>query len=318
MKKNNLELLDLKGRVKSLKEISYQAVEKLGKILKGKLDRQQDTGDDFYYLFNEYGNISESIIYSSNDGSPIVKFSDKYDEFGNKIETNQFYFQDNRNSKTTYKYNDKGNKIEEIHYNSNGSPYTKTIKKYNDKGNEIESYDYKSDGSLESKWTRKYDDTGKLIEMNYFKIGINNRDVLVDIYTYMYDNNGIKLEDKRNHLMEQSCWIDTYKYDDKGRMIEQTTHRNGSFFSDLIYIYDDTGKIIEGIEHNPMYQNKYAKFTLKYDESGQQTGLNQYDISDNLFFKVIYLYDNQKNWIQKITYKNNSPQHIIERAIEYY
>ena len=101
-KKNDLTEENLKGKVKSIKETTYKAVDKFGQIEKGD-------------VLNNYFNI--------------------YNEKGNKIEDNFYDSDGNLSSKDTYEYDEKGNKIEKNVYDSNGRLGYKFIYKYNEKGN---------------------------------------------------------------------------------------------------------------------------------------------------------------------------------------
>ena len=102
-KKNDLTEENLKGKVKSIKETTYKAVDKFGQIEKGD-------------VLNNYFNI--------------------YNEKGNKIEDNSYDSDGRLHSKYTYKYDEKGNMIEENWYESDGSLYEKHTYKYEyDKNN---------------------------------------------------------------------------------------------------------------------------------------------------------------------------------------
>ena len=123
-KKNDLTEENLKGKVKSIKETTYEAVDKFGQIEKGD-------------ALNNYFNI--------------------YNEKGNKIEDNSYDSDGNLSSKDTYEYDEKGNNIERNWYDSDGRLGYKLIYKYDEKGNNIEENWYDSDGSLYEKHTYKYE-----------------------------------------------------------------------------------------------------------------------------------------------------------------
>ena len=95
--KNDLNEMNLNGKVKSIREYSYEAVEKFGEISKGNRI-SEISGSDEYILFNDKVNNIERNIYNS-DGSLDTKW--------------------------TYKYDDKRNNIQENWYNSDGRLYNK-------------------------------------------------------------------------------------------------------------------------------------------------------------------------------------------------
>jgi hypothetical protein len=54
--KNDLQRLELKGSVKSIRQTSYQAVNKSDSIIKGKRKLESADVPDHYIVFNDQGN----------------------------------------------------------------------------------------------------------------------------------------------------------------------------------------------------------------------------------------------------------------------
>jgi len=87
---------------------------------------------------------------------------------------------------------------------------------------------------------------------------------------------------------------DTYKYDEKGNMIEENKYNaDGSLKSKDTYKYDEKGNRIEVICNNAD-GILYYKFTFKYE----------FDATDN--------------WIKKTFTADGKPKDLTERVIEYY
>ena len=146
--KNDLAELKLNGKVKSIREIPYEAVEKFGEVVKGDaLDR---FGENLQITFNEKGNKLEKNSFNP-DGSLSFKHTYKYDDKGNQIELNFFNPDDNLDFKFTYKYDDKGNEIERNSFNSDGSLFLKYTYKYtyDQQGNWIQRIAYKVKNGVE-------------------------------------------------------------------------------------------------------------------------------------------------------------------------
>lgn len=59
---------------------------------------------------------------------------------------------------------------------------------------------------------------------------------------------------------------------------------------------------------------------IHYDDKGNNIEFNFLNSDGSLDTKLTYHYDydTENNWIEQIKYKNNIPQEIIERTIEYY
>ena len=177
-KKNDLTEENLKGKVKSITENTYEAVNKFGQIEKGDVLVDSSavyTDDGRFKIYNEKGNKIEENYYNSN-GSLIYKNTYKYDEKGNKIEENYYNSNGRLYSKTTYKYDEKGNMIEDNFYDSDdGSLIYKNTYKYDEKGNIIEENHYDSNGRLDSKYTYEYDKNNNWTQRIEYKNTIPHR-----------------------------------------------------------------------------------------------------------------------------------------------
>ena len=151
-KKNSIEERNLFGKVKSIRSMEYDVVDKFGDIQKVNISFSIRFNN--YEIFNKEGNVIEYNGYNS-DGSLDDKYIYKYDDNGNRIESNGYNSDGSLKSKFIDKYDDNGNKIEYIRYNSDGFLDWKSISKYDDKGNRIESIEDNSNGSLN--YTLSYD-----------------------------------------------------------------------------------------------------------------------------------------------------------------
>ena len=114
-KKNDLTEENLKGKVKSIKETLYEAVDKFGQIEKGNV--LYDAFTFPFTIYDEKGNNIEENHYDS-DGRLSYKYTYKYDEKGNTIEQNIYYHGSRPAENYSYKYEyDKNNNwTQEIEY----------------------------------------------------------------------------------------------------------------------------------------------------------------------------------------------------------
>ena len=167
--KNDLAELKLNGKVKSIREIPYEAVEIFGEV--GMGDVLGIINKNLQITFNDKGNKLEENWFNP-DGSLYRKWTYKYDDKGNKIEQNSFNPDGSLSFKYTYKYDDKGNQIELNSFNPDDNLDFKLTYKYDDKGNEIERNSFNSDGSLFLKYTYKYtyDQQGNWIQRIEYKV----------------------------------------------------------------------------------------------------------------------------------------------------
>ncbi len=289
--KNDRSKLKLKGEVRYMREIHYNAGEKFGKITIGNSSK-----GDLSYHFNTNGFLIEKRIFN------LYGATEK---------------------QTTYKYNTKGDKIEQNEYDSNGNLEYKTIYKYDINGNRIKKNTYRSDKSLKDETTYKYDNDGNKIE-EYEHIPKYIDDEGYQLYnelehssyrkiTYEYDTNGrIKGRtredeydndwlyykyDTNGNIREEGSGVDwrTYKYDDNNNNIESIWYYSGGVMSKDSYKYDDNHNVIENIE---------------YDDEDEQIINKEYSYE--------YEYDKKGNWTKQIVYEDHFPKKVIERTIEYF
>lgn len=245
--KNDLTELKLKGKIKSLSETTFKAIDKFGIIQKGDMifpyksftlfnvkgnEIEKDGYNILYgngkqtYKCDDDGNHIEWNTYNS-DGILVQKYTYKIDNKGNVIEGNCYKPDGSFSRKYSNKYDDKGNNIEENHYGPDGSLYGKVTYKYNDKGNNIEQNWYMSDGSLTEKLIYKYDNMGNNIEEYSYKSdgSLNKKQ------TYKYDNKGNKIEfnlyNTEGSLDNTSIFTFNYNYDINGNWIKKTEFING-------------------------------------------------------------------------------------------
>ena len=197
----------------------------------------------------------------------------------------------------------------------------------------------KIDGSLFNKETYKYDTKGNLIERSIRHYTV---DSFSDKKTYKYDAKGNRIEANgfRGEGNGQP-YEETYQYDAKGNLIYTFT----SLFTSYNYKYDDNGNLIEGIvsgdeggpvcistykyddNGNTIEENNYnpdgsliSKITFEYDDKGNYIERNSYDTEGSFWEKETFKYkfDEEGNWIKRITFKNQIPESIEEREYEYY
>jgi hypothetical protein len=320
--KTGWEYHSLQGRVKSVNEISYEAIKTYDGVKKGGRKRADhiEAGINDFVLFDDKGNELQLILYY-NDGSLWKR------EY--------------------YDYDDKGNRIKEIEYDKADTtyPFIHTYK-YNDFGNEIERYVfYTSSGPmLDDSWT--YNEKNQLVNRINYSTTSKHK---LKRYMYTYDKNGFLIG------MEEYDWdsvltqAETYKNDDKGWIIEKKLERKGvekaTYYT---YKYDGSGNKIEECHYYPKNVLEY-KYTYKYDKENRKIeeiryrGKNidfdyryvyEYDqygnkVLDDYFMNAgdpplahrtwTYKYDVMGNWTESTEYdKDGNPLFIIDREITYY
>lgn len=209
-KKNDLEIDNIHGHVKSMHEYDYQrpGVDKNDiDPLKLPLD---DTTKHSTFNYDVNGNLTE---YLNNDKVTLESYT--FDNSGNRIHGKTFNPRENTTELKSYIYDDKNNLIEKrIQTVKRDTVETKSIFKYDDKGvlKETDSY---SKNKYINKWLYKFDDKGNQTESSMY----NGKDSLVERWTYVYDERGnnTELALYQDSLREKYV----YTFNDHNDMIEE-------------------------------------------------------------------------------------------------
>ena len=226
---NDLKRSNLYGKIKTIRKIKYDVVEKFGKISKGKIWDSYWNND--FTIFNKDGNLVELNRFKPN-GNLEYKSISKYDNRGNRMGSFIYNSDGSIRSKIISKFDDKGNNIEEFIYNSDGSLDKKQIRKFDDKGNYIESVMIGSDGVLRLKLTFKYDDKGNTIGISNF----NSDGILKFKSTYIPDDRGNDIEkyvyNSNGSLIHKSVY--NYEFDKHGNWIKRFEYKQKNSESKLV------------------------------------------------------------------------------------
>ncbi len=110
----DVQEMNLKGKVKSVREMYYSAIEKDGKIVKDKMD------DNYLIKYDKNGNQIEKIVYDLN-GNIKYATETKYSRPGLRA---QHLFKNEKNETTTrwvYEYDVNDYLVKETAYNSSGN-----------------------------------------------------------------------------------------------------------------------------------------------------------------------------------------------------
>jgi len=277
--KNDLKDMELKGRIKSIRQNVYTVDEdKLPDIQKGERDFKFNIYQNYTIFFDDKGNKTEETHCNIN-----------YLYEGFKPYDTVFYY------RTIYTYNDKGNLKEADEYKSNnyktdGILDNRMIYKYNENDKWDEYHIYNADSTLSGEGFCEYDGKNVIREIAYY-IDMNFHSETFN----KYDDSGNIIETNSCSYYtngDTTCSKCINKYDPAGEKIEE---HSSSWFGivDVLYKYDNNGNIIE----------EFFK-----GETGAEDIVNTYE----------YKYDAEGNWTEKREYKNRVPKYIFERKIVYY
>lgn len=312
-KKSNWKEENLYGKVKSVREISYQAVKKNGTLEKGAVCDIEC--HNFLLYFNEKGFFTEKINYNT-DGSLNRKIIYEYDEKDNKIAQNVYNSEEKLMSKWKYQYDAKGNKTQEQLYEE-GIMEMKEELLCDKKNNLIEVKSYFGEGNtLPIKDVFFYDKKGNKTK----KISYDNKDTSRFEYTFKYDKKGKLIEENIYNFQGILGIVKTYQYEKNRKRIERIKYKvDKSIYKREIEEYDKNDNLTEESEYNDKGE-LIEKVSIQYDDKGNQIKHDWFYPEINIDRKRTYTYeyDPHGNWIKCIVYVNNLPETITERIIEYY
>lgn len=308
--KNDLQKLNLRGKVKSMTEIEFNTIEKDAKFNTiGELDeyRREEKG---ITIFDEKGNEIEKNLYSYNlKRFDFVSKSD-YDGEGKKItwksydNYGDFKYGDHFRYITKYSYDVKGNQIEEKkckRYYNNNNPCIAERFYFDVDGNKIEGNKREGFVVLTDLLKNDYDEKGNKIEEKKF----NTNGKLASVTKYDYDTRRNLIEEKSYYDDGIRDYMKKYVYDERNNLIESKLYyRDEKLIEVIKSVYDEKGNII-GLKSNSIYwANKYQNAVENAD-------------GYMLEYKFEYKFDENGNWIAQIK-RGILWTEYRERYIEYY
>jgi len=328
-------LQKLKGNVKSVKQFTYEAMEKFGKVEMGPKIKD---ALHFYRRYNPKGQMIEEVVYASKGFRMEGRTQWVYDSKGNDVQVREFnssgyliaqslkIYEDGRLKEKTrldkdqliiytvlYDYDQEGNWTESSQYNGYGELEKKVINRYDSLGNRIEYGYYDSNGALIEKKTYVLDKHDRELEYRLFHSG-----GLEIKRVSRYDSLG-RLRQVDRFTETEVNWLDrnVYTYNREGQLIKRDFLSAFGAITKTIYQYNDRGRISSSVEYDAKDRIK-REITYQYDDKGRLLKVLAHHPKDSIRKKTTYEYDSWGNWTQKVDYKNEIPLTITKREILYY
>ncbi|GHV61976.1 hypothetical protein FACS1894195_3310 [Bacteroidia bacterium] len=333
----------LGGKVKSIRQRVYWALEKFGRMDKGKL--QNIKSQDYLKEYNEDGFLTAETFFDVRD-SVVSSRKITYTDAG-QIEKEEYYDAHKLSTLIKYTYDNKKLQQKEI---SDGSGKLKERYAYSyyDNGALMDEDKFNASNQLSQKIIHTYDAGNKLTEKQYFWGG----GTLYKKETLEYKNAGIAsivttkyqkkeeffdgmiqyadynsfMDYEKRYLFdknEQKVEVNTYGYDKYGNLtLSQTNKRlkvtpaETSASENNTLTQEDGGNESEGVDNE-------SEVTEGSDDGGEpyiEEEEELWDVPTGAAYE--YQYDEQNNWTQKITYKIDKGEPIrqfyYERVVLYY
>lgn len=312
------------------------------------------------WAYDEYGDQLEHDKYYAN-GKLFSQLVHRYYPDGDVQEiidstTNPVY---KRIWKYTYKYDNSGNMLDSTacYYDDNAPMklYSRSMNMYASNGKLLETYIFSGDTVIPTNLTLyRYNDEGQLIEIGESLIQNGNLKDLVptEKTDFWYDKKG-RMTDKATYRFHEGLVEDIKKtFDSIGYQVV-TYHYAGnrmlkgsevkSFFKATRTMqedrYDADGMMTDyTISHldSAGHVMDEGTFHITYNKGKKNDTAMVHHLVDDDHYNVVeddhfsndgetishksyqYTYDNTGNWTERIEFYNNKPVKIIEREIGYY
>ncbi len=310
-KKNDVTEMNLIGKVKSVKEFSYDIKEVFGKAEKG----ERNFIDEFEMFFDEKGKLTKKVFLNSLNGE--IKNTETFEYKDNLlIESNYYSTNDSLLSKTLYKYDLKKKLELEEHYYGNGDLNYKWEYKYNKDNLDSLRLRYDYNNKVDYKIINVYEGTNKISEERY-----RDNDSIIQKLFFKYDK-GFKVEEKWI-FADGSGSKFMFEYDDDIGNVKKVSRFDlkDSLYGIEEFEYDNDKNLTSQI-YRFSDGSLSSKQTMKYDDNKKRNitefivfNSDDSPIQNQLF---VYEYDNTGNWISKTIYFDGKAERIISRTIEYY
>jgi len=151
---------------------------------------------------------------------------------------------------------------------------------------------------------------GLLVEKRNYSPGETQ---LTQRVEYIYDEQGIKIEEKKYDRNENLQNISKFMYDKKGKLTAETTSDNfGTFSHETQYTYDKSGRLIATRNFSSSLDKPDYEEVKEYSENGLLAYTKTMDHSLGEQFLETYVYDEQKRVTETKTYVNEQLKSSLE------
>lgn len=233
--------------------------------------------------FNQDGSSSRTLIYASDAEGRATGYEEfsggmtvprkhvfVLDEKGNRIEHKIVQPDGANGEKNLYKYDERGRLIEARLLEHKGALLSRTVYEYDARGRQSSQTSYNADGSLSSVSRVTYGARGRVTERNRFDGGL---------LTYRV----------------------RYKYDRRGRLIEQET----------------VGSVLEP-DFPPAEAHAPGRVVYVYGVAGQPREAIFHGPDGSVRERVLMEYDARGNWVKRTRLPQSAvPGNVAPRRVEY-
>jgi len=222
-----------------------------------------------------------------------------YNDFGNKTEFQEFFFNDSLESKTVFKYNNDNKIIEEVKYNFCDSILSRITYDYDERGNETEEVHYLGKDLVNYSFTQQYDVNNNSIISKFFDASTNITETSFSDYN---EQNKPVRENTVYSGTECVKYSTAYKYDEYGNILEKKENDSTYFYTEEYYKYDYDYKLAEKSVFAYRENQLKGNIVTFYNKEGKEYERRTYNINKDLERRSIIEYDLYGNEIGYLSY----------------
>ncbi|MCL2098214.1 MAG: hypothetical protein FWH23_05590 [Bacteroidales bacterium] len=294
----------LSGKVLSVRQRVYWALEKFGRMEKGKL--QNLPVQDYLKVYDDDGYLMEEIHYDATD--KVV--SRKVITYGQKhlMAQEENYKENTLSERIMYTYDEKNRLMKKEKFDGAGKTKEWIQYLYGSNGLVEDEDWYKADGALNCKFIHEYDNDLQLKEKRKYWGGGS----LAQREYFYYDNGNLSETVSEKHKDKLPTFDYRYvfaAYDSYGDYGERTQYNeDGDVLQTTKQTFNNLGHLTEyytiTVKQVPM------KIEIAAMEESEEE-VEDLDTGDEIMTAIEeyagqayeYAYDEQNNWVQRITYK---------------
>lgn len=338
----SLNTIGVQGKVKSISEFTYYAVDSIGFIAKNKISdaynkrnkdalfayETQSRQTSFIYEYAPNGNMLKNTVLW-DIGLPYETFTFSYNpDMTISTSKRQILFRDGTLIfESKYNYGTNG-KLSNIKTYNNTSLFESKTYSYNEELDLVDEKEIDKDGNIKYRNNYSYKNNHLFKEYKYSDESFSSEKI------YYFEEN--KLIKTQTSFSPDLKFESNYKYDKSGNITTSNEFRNGILLSEVINEYDSLNNIVKSrsfrdnvlkvetsyIYNSGVLREKLIKTDGGFEQYFYNNGLLQKyivkkDVSENIF-EYEYKIDKKNNWVQIVEYKNRTPIKARYRTIKYY
>jgi YD repeat-containing protein len=229
--------------------------------------------------------------------------SDSYDAKGNKVEERHFGPDGSVAQRLVYTFDARGRATGYEEYSAGVDTPRRHVYVLGEKGERVEYKIVQPDGKAGEKRLYKYDAQGRLVE----ELLHEHKGQLLSRNVHAYDGAGRPVSQTRYDADGTVSSVARVTYDAQGRPVERTRHEGGVRMYRIVYRYDSRGRLIEqetvgsvlDADVPPAEVHQPGRVSYVYKSGNRPQEATHFGPDGAPRERVVFTYDARGNWVSK-------------------